>query len=387
MRRSFLSVIFVSALLAAGCSSESRTAVSAQAASAGAGGGGGRGGGGGAVPVTVGKVVQKTMPLDLRAIGAVEPQKTVEIRAQITGQLMTVGFQEGEDVKLGDILFTLDRRPLDAALKQAEANLQRDVAQSKNAEVQAQRLADLAQRGIVSRDQLDTQQATAAALAGTIDADRAAIENARIQIEYATIAAPLTGRTGRLMVHEGSLIRANDTAPMVVINQLSPINVTFAIPEAQLAPLKRYMQQGGVVVDVAPPSDASSRSRGLVTFIDNSVDPATGTIKIKGSFPNSDHMLWPGQFVNVVLTLSADKDAIVAPTAAVQAGQDGQYVFVVKKDQSAEMRPVQVGRTIGNETIVTKGLQADEVVVTDGHLRLTPGAKVTIRTEGERSGS
>jgi multidrug efflux system membrane fusion protein len=338
------------------------------------------------VPVAVGKVVQKTMPLDLRVIGAVEPAKTVEVRAQLTGQLMKIGFQEGDEVKQGDVLFTLDRRPLDAALKQAEANLQRDIAQSANADVQAQRLTDLAQRGIVSRDQLDTQKATAAALAGTIEADRAAVENAKIQIEYATIMAPLTGRTGRLMVHEGSLIRANDTTPMVVINQLSPINVTFAVPEAQLAPLKRYLQQGGVAVDVAPPSDASSKSRGSVTFIDNSVDPTTGTIKVKGTFPNADHLLWPGQFVNVVLMLSADKDAIVAPTAAVQTGQDGQYVFVVKKDQSAELRPIQVGRSIGNETIVTKGLQADEVVVTDGHLRLTPGAKVTIRNEGERSG-
>ena len=379
MRRSFVSVVLVTALAAAGCTSEGHTAVSAQTPPAG-----GRGGGG-AVPVAVGKVVQKTMPVDLRVIGAVEPQKTVEVRAQLTGQLMTIGFKEGDDVKQGDVLFTLDRRPLDAALKQAEANLQRDVAQSANADVQAQRLTDLAQRGIVSRDQLDTQKATAAALAGTIEADRAAVENARIQIEYATITAPLTGRTGRLMVHEGSLIRANDTTPMVVINQLSPINVTFAVAEAQLAPLKRYLQQGGVAVDVAPPSDASSKSRGTVTFIDNSVDPTTGTIKVKGTFPNTDRLLWPGQFVNVVLTLSADKDAIVAPTAAVQTGQDGQYVFVIKQDQSAEMRPIEVGRTVGNETIVTKGLQADEVVVTDGHLRLTPGVKVTVRNEGERS--
>lgn len=381
MRRSFVSVVFVTALAAAGCTSESRTAVSAQTPQAG-----GRGGGAAAVPVAVGKVVQKTMPVDLRVIGAVEPQKTVEIRAQLTGLLMTIGFREGDDVKQGDVLFTLDRRPLDAALKQAEANLQRDIAQSANADVQAQRLTDLAARGIVSRDQLDTQKATAAALAGTIEADRAAVDNAKIQIDYASITAPLNGRTGRLMVHEGSLIRANDTTPMVVINQLSPINVTFAIPEAQLAPLKRYLQEGGVGIDVAPPSDNSSKSRGTVTFIDNTVDPTTGTIKVKGTFPNTDRLLWPGQFVNVVLTLATDKDAIVAPTTAVQSGQDGQYVFVIKKDQSAELRPVEVGRTVGTETIVTKGLQADEVVVTDGHLRLTPGAKVTIRNEGERSG-
>jgi membrane fusion protein, multidrug efflux system len=380
-RRSLVSFVIVAAAAAAGCSSENRTTVSAQqSAPAGRGGGG-------TVPVTVGTVVQKTVPVDLRVIGSVEPASTVEIRSQITGQLQSIGFKEGDDVKQGDVLFNLDRRPLEAALKQAEANLQRDVAQSTNANVQAERLADLAQRGIVSRDQLDTSKATAAALAGTIEADRAAVENARIQIQYATIGAPLSGRTGRLMVHEGSLIRANDTTPMVVINQLSPINVTFAVPEAQLAPLKRYMQQGAVVVNVAPPSDATARSTGRVTFIDNAVDPTTGTIKVKGSFPNSNHLLWPGQFVNVVITLSEDRNAIVAPTAAVQTGQDGQYVFVVKKDMSAELRPVQVGRAIGNETIVTQGLRADEVVVTDGHLRLTPGAKVTVRNEGDKAGS
>ena len=380
MRRTFLSLILLTAAALAGCSSESRTAVSAQTASPGRGGGG-------AVPVAVGKVVRKTMPLDLRVIGSVEPASTVEIRAQITGQLTSIGFKEGDDVKQGDVLFTLDRRPLEATLKQAEANLQRDIAQSANAQVQAQRLSDLAQRGIVSRDQLDTSKATAAALEGTIDADRAAVENARIQIQYATIMAPLSGRTGRLMVHEGSLIRANDTTPLVVVNQLSPINVTFAIPEAQLAPLKRYMQRGGVAIGATPPSDASARPTGRVTFIDNAVDPTTGTIKVKGSFSNGNHVLWPGQFVNVVLTLSEDPNAIVAPTAAVQTGQDGPYVFVVKTDQSAELRPVHVGRTVGDETIVTDGLQPDEVVVTDGHLRLTPGAKVTIRNASERAGS
>jgi membrane fusion protein, multidrug efflux system len=381
MRRNFGSLILLTAVAVTGCSSGNHTAVSAQTAPAG------RGGSNNAVPVAVGKVLRKTMPLDLRVIGAVEPASSVEIRAQITGQLTSVGFKEGDDIKQGDVIFTLDRRPLEATLKQAEANLQRDIAQSANAEVQANRLSDLAQRGIVSRDQLDTSKATAAALAGTIAADRAAVENARIQIQYATIAAPLSGRTGRLMVHEGSLIRANDSAPLVVINQLSPINVTFAIPEAQLAPLKRYMQRGGVAVDVAPPSDATARSTGHVTFIDNAVDPTTGTIKVKGSFPNSNRVLWPGQFVNVVLTLSEDRDAIVAPTAAVQTGQDGQYVFVVKKDQSAEFRRVHVIRTVGEETIVSDGLQPDEVVVTDGHLRLTPGARVTIRNQGERAGS
>jgi multidrug efflux system membrane fusion protein len=382
MRRFLSALVILIAIGTAACSSENAAAVSAQQTS-------GRGaagrGGGGAVPVSVGNVVRKTMPLDLRVIGSVEPASTVEIRSQITGQLTAVGFKEGDDVKQGDVLFSLDRRPLEAALKQAEANLQRDTAQSANAQVQAQRLEDLSQRGIVSRDQLDTSKAAAAALAGTIEADRAAVENARIQLQYATINAPISGRTGRLMVHEGSLIRANDTTPMVVINQLSPINVTFAVPEAQLTGLKRYMQLGPVSVNVAPPSDPTTKSTGRVTFVDNAVDPTTGTIKIKGSFPNVNHLLWPGQFVNVVITLSADKDAIVVPSAAIQTGQDGQYVFVVKKDQSVELRTVQPGRAVGNETIVTTGLQPDEIVVTDGHLRLVPGAKITVRREGEKA--
>jgi membrane fusion protein, multidrug efflux system len=382
MRRSFLSVFIVSALLTTGCSSESRTAVSAQAPPPG-----GRGGGG-AVPVTVGKVVRKTMPVDLRVIGAVEPAQSIEIRAQITGQLTAIGFKEGDDVQQGDVLFSLDRRPLEAALKQAEANLQRDVAQSANAQVQAQRLSDLAQRGIVSRDQLDTSKATAAALEGTIEADRAAVENARIQLQYATITAPISGRTGALIVHAGSLVRANDTTPMVVINQLAPINVTFAVPEARLPGLKQYMARGNVSISAEPPNDAAAVSVGRLAFVDNAIDQTTGTIKAKGSFANTDHRLWPGQYVNVTMTLGADRDALVVPSPAVQTGPDGPYVFVVKGDQTADLRAVQVGRVSGSETIVTSGLETDETVVTDGQLRLTPGARVSIKNaNGEKAGS
>jgi multidrug efflux system membrane fusion protein len=381
MRRSFVSVILLTVLTAAGCSSESRTAVSAQAPTPG------RGGGGGNVPVTVGKVVKKSVPLELRVIGAVEPANTVEIRAQITGQLMSVRFKEGDEVKQGDVLFELDRRPLDAALRQAEANLQRDVAQAANADVQAQRLTDLAQRGIVSRDQLDTQKATAAALAGTIAADRAAVENARIQIEYATITAPLTGRTGALMVHIGSLVRANDTTPMVIINQLSPINVIFAVPEDRLTALKGYMLRESLPISVQPPNDAHL-SVGRLAFLDNAVDQTTGTIKAKGSFSNTDHRLWPGQYVNVTMTLGVDRDAIVVPTPAVQAGPDGSYVFIVKGDQTAELRTVEVGRAIAGETIIASGLSGDETVVTDGQLRLTPGSRVTIKNAStDKAGS
>jgi multidrug efflux system membrane fusion protein len=325
------------------------------------------------------------MPLDLHLIGTVEPSSTVAVRAQITGQLNSVGFKEGDDVKAGEVLFTLDRRPLEAALAQAEANLQRDTAQSVNAEAQAQRLVDLSARGIATREQVETSKAGAAALKGTIAADQAALENARIQLQYATIAAPLTGRTGALMVHEGNLVRANDTTPMVVINQVAPVNVAFAVPEAQLPALKGYMARGPVRINVRPPSDAREAAEGRITFVDNAVDQTTGTIRVKGSFANLDHRLWPGEFVNVIVTLSTDLDAIVVPTAAVQAGQNGAYVFVVKSDQTVEMRNIRVGRTAGEDTIVASGVNADEVVVTDGHLRLVPGSRISVRNGAQQA--
>jgi multidrug efflux system membrane fusion protein len=284
-------------------------------------------------------------------------------------------------VKEGQVLFTLDRRPLDAALRQAEANLQRDLAQAANAEAVAGRALELSQRGIATREQVDTARANADALQGTIAADRASVENATVQLQYATIKAPLSGRTGALMVHPGNLVRANDTTSLVLINQVSPINVTFAVPEAQLAMLKRYMNQGHVPVEVLAPNDDSAPSEGRITFIDNSVDQTTGTIKVKGSFANTDHRLWPGQFVNVIMTLATDQNAIVVPTEAVQAGPDGSYVYVIKADKTAEFRTVVVGRIIGSESIIAKGLTAGETVVTDGHLRLVPGSRVSIRTE------
>lgn len=340
-----------------------------------------------AIPVDVGHVVRKTMPLDLTVIGAVEPASTVSVHAQITGQLETVGFEEGDEVTRGQVLFTLDRRPLEAALKQAEANLQRDTAQAANARAQAQRLTDLQVRGIATREQLDTSRANAEALEGTLGADRAALDNARIQLQYATITAPISGRTGALMVHAGSLLRANDTTPLVVINQLSPIDVSFAVPEAQLAALKRSLGRGNVAVSVELPDDTGTHAEGRVTFLDNAVDQTTGTIRAKGSLANRDHRLWPGEFVNVTLTLSTDVDAIVVPTAAVQSGQDGSYVFVVTRDQVVEFRPVHVRRISGNETIVADGLQAGDVVVTDGHLRLTAGVRVSVKNESPGAGA
>ena len=355
------------------------------AASAAGSGRGGRGGAGGpAVPVAVGTVVQKSMPIEITVIGAAEAFSSVAIRAQTTGQLNSVSFTEGDDVMAGQVLFTLDRRPMEAALQQAQANLDRDVAQAANAAQQAKRYDELAARGIATREQVDTSRTAVAALNATVEADKAAVENAKVQLQYATITAPISGRTGALMVHEGNLVRGNDTAPLVVINQVAPISVTFAIPEARLPELKKYMAGGALRVTANPPNDDAAPSVGRISFVDNSVDQTTGTIKVKGTFPNTDRRLWPGQYVNVIVTLTMDPAAIVVPSVAVQAGQQGSYVFVVNAEQKVDLRPVVVKRTGATETVIESGLKPGETVVTDGHLRLVPGARITVKGQNEQ---
>jgi multidrug efflux system membrane fusion protein len=327
------------------------------------------------------------MPIDIRVIGTAEAFSTVALRSQITGQLTSVTFKEGDDVRKGQVLFELDRRPLEATLQQARANLQRDIAQAANAKAQAQRYQDLADRGIATREQVETSRTAATALDATVEADKAAVENAEIQLQYATITAPIAGRTGALMVHEGNLVRANDTTPLVVINQVSPINVGFGVPESRLPELKRFMALGTLRVDARPPTDEHVPSLGRIAFVDNNVDPTTGTIRIKGTFPNDDRRLWPGQFVNVVVTLTTDPTAIVVPTAAVQASQQGPFVFVVKSDQTVELRLVTVARTNGSDTVVERGVKAGDIVVTDGHLRLVSGSRISIKSGEGRATS
>jgi multidrug efflux system membrane fusion protein len=320
------------------------------------------------------------MPITISVIGTAEAFSTVSVRPQITGELTSVTFREGDDVRKGQVLFTLDRRPLEAALQQAEAILARDLAQAANAKAQATRYEDLANRGIATREQVDQTRTAAAALDATIGADRAAVDHARIQLQYATIVAPISGRTGALMVHAGNLVRANDTTPLVVINQVTPINVAFALPEARLTDVKRYMAAGTLTVEARPPNDASATSKGSIGFVDNQVDQTTGTIRMKGTFPNQDRRLWPGQFVNITVTLTTDPDALVVPTTAVQMGQQGQYVYIVKPDQTAELRTVTVARAEGAETVIQQGIAAGETVVTDGQLRLVPGSRVSVKT-------
>jgi multidrug efflux system membrane fusion protein len=343
--------------------------------------GGGRGGQAGPVPVTVATVERKSMPIEIRVIGTAEAYSTVAVHAQLTGQLTDVKFKEGDDVQEGQPLFNLDRRPLETALQQAQANLDRDIAQAANAEAQAKRYQDLAERGIATREQVDTSRTGATASSATVEADRAAVENAKVQLQYATIAAPLSGRTGALMVHEGNLVRANDVSPLVVINQVSPIYVSFSIPESQLPEFKRYMSLGSLQVQAAPPNEPGPEATGRITFVDNAVDQTTGTIRIKGTFSNENRRLWPGQFVNVTVALTTDANAIVVPAAAIQAGQQGSYAFVVKPDKTVDLRPVEVARTTLADIVIRSGLQAGETVVTDGQLRLVPGSRISVKGE------
>jgi membrane fusion protein, multidrug efflux system len=332
-----------------------------------------------AVPVTVDKVVEKEMPLDVSVVGTVEAFSTVAVRAQVTGELKDVNFEQGDDVQAGQVLFTLDHRPLEAALHQAEANLARDTAQAENAKVVAQRMDDLVERGVGTREQRDTARTTAAALDAVVGANRAVVENAKVQLQYATIRAPIAGRTGVLMVNAGNLVRANDQTPLVVINQVSPIYVSFGVPEALLPDLRRYMALRELDVEAVPPNEEIAPAHGRITFVDNQVDQTTGTIRIKATFPNTNRRLWPGQFVNVRVKLSTDLRAIVVPSVAVQAGPDGHYVYIVKGDQTVEMRPVDVARTAGRETVLRQGVKPGEAVVIDGQLRLVPGSRITIK--------
>jgi len=357
-------------------------------------------------PVEVAAAVQKTVPVQLRVIGNVQAYSTVSVKSRIAGQLMRVYFKEGQDVRKGELLFTIDPRPFEAALKQAEANLERDIAQvkqaeaniekdmaqAKNAQVEAERYKSLFEKGVVPRQQYDNFRTSAEALEATVRADmaakanaeaavvadRAAVENAKLQLSYCSIFSPMDGRTGSLIVQEGNMIKENDVI-MVVINQITPIYVAFSVPEHYLAEVKKYMAEGKLKVKAIIPNDEARPEEGMISFVDNTVDTATGTIRLKGIFANKERRLWPGQFVRVVLTLTEEPNAIVVPSQAIQTGQEGQYIFVVKPDLTVESRPVVLGLTLNNETVIQKGLNPGENVVTDGQLRLYPGAKVEIK--------
>ena len=337
-----------------------------------------------AVPILAATVEQKDVPLQVKAIGAVEAYSNVSVKTQITGELTGVHFKEGQDVSKGQLLFTLDKRPFEAALKQAQGMLARDQAQAANARTQAKRYESLNKAGVVSKEEYDQMQSNADALEAAVVADQAALENARVQLVYCTIYSPIDGRTGPLLIHQGNMIKANDTPFLVSINQVQPIYATFTVPEQNLADIKRYSSQGKLRVQAFIPSNSQNDTRGpaagWLSFIDNTVDQATGTIKLKGEFPNADRRLWPGQFVDVVLTLAQQPKAIVVPSQAIQNGQQGQFVFVIKPDMTVEARPVTIERSTDGQAVIAKGLAAGEQVVTDGQLRLVPGvSKVELK--------
>lgn len=335
------------------------------------------------VPVTISAAEQKSVPLQIGAIGNVEASSTVAVKAQVGGTLTTIHFTEGQDVKKGDLLFTIDPRPYEAALKQAEAILARDGAQHENARAEERRYAELVKKGYVSQTQYEQVRTNAAALEAVAQASKAAVENARLQLAYCTIRAPFSGRTGSLVVYEGNLIKANADTPMVTINQIQPVNVSFAVPEKHLPEIKKYMAGGALMVEAVLSKDDRTPLQGRLTFIENAVDTATGTIKLKGSFTNSDRKLWPGQFVNLQLTLMTQSNAVVVPSQAVQTGQKGPFVFMVKEDATVEARTVVVSRTFGEGSVIESGLKPGEKVVTDGQVRLSPGTKVEIKDSKE----
>jgi len=331
------------------------------------------------IPVTVAVAQQKDIPLQIRAIGSVQPLATVAVRALVGGQLMNVWFREGDDVARGQRLFTIDPRPYQAALAQAQANLARDEAELRNSQSQAARYGDLVKKDYVTKEEYDKMIAGAEGARAVVAADRAAVETAHLQLSYCDIRSPMAGRTGSLMVHPGNIVHANDTNPLVIINQINPVYVQFAIPEAQLGEL-RARGMSNVPVTVMPQGGGAAIATGRLSFIDNNVDVTTGTITLKALCDNASRALWPGQYVTVAVTLQDRPNSVVVPSQAVQVGQRGQYVYVVKEDRSVEMRPVKVGEAVNQQSIIESGVAPGETVVTDGQLRLTPKSKVDVKT-------
>jgi multidrug efflux system membrane fusion protein len=389
-----------------------------------------------AIPVSVSPVVTKSVPVQIRANGNVQAIATVTVMSQVDGQIARIHFTEGQDVRQGDLLFTLDQRPFEAALSQAEANLGRDAAQLQQAEAalaqsvaaekqaeanlardtaqldyanaQARRYKELINDGAISKDQYDQVRTSALASEATLQADQAAVtnakaairaaqattetsraaikadqavvDNARVQLGYTLIRSPFDGRTGNLLVQIGSAVKARDSnTPLVVINQVHPVYVSFSVPEQSLADIRKYRAAGSIGVDALIPGQENAPVRGELAFVNNTVDPSTGMIQLKATFPNSDNRLWPGQFLNVLLTLTTEPNAVVIPSQSIQTGQQGSYVFVVNPDLTAEMRVITQGLTLDGETVVQKGLTPGERVVTEGQIRLVPGARVQIR--------
>ena len=331
------------------------------------------------VPVMVGKAVEKAMPVELHAIGTGQAYSTVSIESQVAGIVSAVQYTQGQFVKKGDLLVSLDDRPFQAALQLAQANLAKDKASEELADVEAERYQKLFQSGVVPKEQLDEDLATAAADKAAVEADQASIETAKLNVSFCSIYAPISGRVGSQLIYPGTVVKADDVPILVVINQISPIYINFSVPQQYLGQIKSYMVKGRLPIQ-ATPSDDSAPENGYLTFVNNTVDATTGTIQLNGTFANSDLRLWPGEFVNVVLRLSEQANAIVVPSQAVMTGQDGDYLFVVKPDMTVDLRTLKVGRTVNGLSVIEEGVKPGETVVTDGQVRLIAGTKVRIRT-------
>jgi membrane fusion protein, multidrug efflux system len=332
------------------------------------------------VPITAALVERKDSPIEIHTIGAVQPYSTVTVKPQIAGQIAATHFTEGQEVHRGDRLFDIDPRPFEAALRQAEGNLARDVAQAENAAADFRRLAKLLAEGIVSQEEYDRAKAQSDSQLAAAKADRAGVENAKLRLQYCSIDSPIDGRVGQILVHAGNIVKENET-PLAVINQLRPVYVSFSVPQHELAEIHARMAAGKLSVTALPPraSPQSATTTGELVFVDNTVDAASGTVLLKALFANDRETLWPGLFVDVVLTLSIVHDAVVAPSQAILPGQEGTYVFVVKADKTVETRPVVVARQVGSEAVIENGLEPGETVVVDGQIRLAPGVKVSLK--------
>ena len=330
-----------------------------------------------AVPVSVATVVRKSVPVNLIAVGNVEPYTSVALKARVDGQILSVAFKEGDEVRKDALLVEIDPRPFAVALSQAQANLKKDQALLDHTIEQEVRYKELLEKKFISPDAYDQVRTNRDAAAATVAADEAAIQSAKLSLDYCTIRSPVTGYAGRILIQQGNLVKANDTNPLVTINQVVPIYVSFSVPEQNIGDVRKYQAAGDLHVQVAPGDGAHTPIAGKLASLDNSADPATGTIRLRAEFANLDKALWPGQFVNVVLTLHEQPDAVVTPSTALQNGPNGQYVFIVKPDATVELRDVKVARTEGNDTVVASGLEPGDKVVVAGQLRLAPGVHIT----------
>ena len=341
-----------------------------------------------AIPVQTAVAVQQDVPRSIESIGNVQSLRTVAIKSQVDGIIAQLHFKEGDEVKEGDAVVTLDRRPFENSLRIAHADLLNAQAEATRAQADAERYTRLDQQDAISKEQFAQLLTTAETTRAQAQAKEAAVANAELQLGYTQIRAPLGGRTGQILLHEGSLVKANDvTQTIVTLNQLAPISVAYAVPESSLAVVRAALAAGTAAVIVTDRNAGVTRTDGRLDFMDNSVDPTTGTITLKAVFPNTDHALWPGQFISVETRFGVDQGVVVIPSSAVQNGQNGTQVFVVRADATVELRPVTVARTLADSSLITTGVKPGETVVTDGQLRLLPGTKVQAKLAASGSGA